>query len=184
MPKIVEEKAYDGAEERVKRLGLGPLLNELRSIVTGFALRVKEERDANGGAAVRKLIDARFQQAKQWAKKQTGDVDWTKCQIVNGTRVCVGVEIQFSARSDLIVIDLIHLRKALVNGHIDLAVLVVPSDKLGVFLTDRGPKISDAKRHIIEAKVEDMPFLVIALEHDGPGPSLAKQFKRTIALEE
>jgi hypothetical protein len=184
MPKIVEEKLYDGAEERIKRLGLSALLNELRSIIAGFTLRVREERDGNGGAAVRKLVDARFEEAKGWAKKQTGDVDWTKCQIINGTSVCVGVEIQFSARSDLIVVDLIHLRKALVRGHIDLAVLVVPSDRLGLFLTDRGPKMSDAKRHMIEAKVEDLLFLLIAVEHDGPGPPLAKQFKRTAALND
>jgi hypothetical protein len=41
------------------------------------------------------------------------------------------VEIQFSARSDLVVIDLIHLRKAIVQGKIDIGVLVVPSDRLG-----------------------------------------------------
>jgi hypothetical protein len=181
MPKIVEEQPYNGAEERIKRLGLGSLLSEVRLIVTSFSLLVKESRDANGGAAVRKLIDAQFQKAKGWTKKQTGDVDWTKCQIVNGTRVCIGVEIQFSARSDLLVIDLIHLRKAIVKGHIDVGVLIVPSNKLGVFLTDRGPKMADAKRHVVEAKVEDLPLILIAVEHDGPGLALAKQFKRTSA---
>jgi hypothetical protein len=181
MPKIVEEQSYNGVEQRIKRLGLSSLLNEVRLIVTGFSLLVKESRDANGGAAVRKLMDAQFQKAKGWTKKQTGDVDWTKCQIVNGTKVCIGVEIQFSARSDLLVIDLIHLRKAIVKGHIDVGVLVVPSDKLGIFLTDRGPKMADAKRHVVEAKVEDLPLILIAIEHDGPGSALAKQFKRTSA---
>ncbi len=137
-----------------------------------------EARDANGGAAVRKLIDKRFEAVGGWTKKQTGDVDWSKCLTVNGTRVCVGVEIQFSARSDLVVIDVIHLRKALTEGKIDIAVLVVPSDRLGVFLTDRGPKMADARRHIREARADDLPMLVIALEHDGPGPPLAKQPKR------
>lgn len=127
------------------------------------------------------MMDAQFQKAKGWTKKQTGDVDWTKCQIVNGTKVCIGVEIQFSARSDLLVIDLIHLRKAIVRGHIDVGVLVVPSDELGIYLTDRGPKMADAKRHVVEAKVEDLPLILIAVKHDGPGPALAKQFKRTSA---
>lgn len=149
--------------------------------MTGFSLLVKEARDANGGAAVRKLVDVQFEQSGGWAKKQTGDVDWIKCKTINGTRVCVGVEVQFSARSDLIVIDLIHLRKALVRGLIDVGILVVPSDKLGIFLTDRGPKMADAKRHVVEAKVEDLPLILMAVEHDGPGPALAKQFKRTVA---
>lgn len=178
MPTIVEEKVYDGALERITRLGLHALVNEVRSICTSFRLLVKEQRDANGGAAVRRVIDAGFGQATGWTKSQTGDVDWVKCHVVNGTRVCLGVEVQFSARSDLLVIDVIHLRKALVRGSIDVGILLVPSDRLSVFLTDRGPSVSDAKRHITEARADDLPLLLIALEHDGPGPSLAKQVKR------
>lgn len=178
MPKIVEEKAYNGSAERIARLGLTPLLNELRDIVTGFQLLVKETRDANGGATVRRLIDARFQQVGGWTKKQTGATDWTKCQVVNGTRVCLGVEIQMSGRSDLIVADVIHLRKALTEGAIDVGVLVVPSDRLGVFLTDRGPKMADAKRHVEAARAEDLPLILIAIEHDGPGAALPKQAKK------
>ena len=179
MPRITEEQSYNGVLERVTRLGLEPLLHELRDILIGFTLQVEERRDANGGAAVRKLIDKQFEHAKGWTKKQTGDVDWTKCRSVNGTRVCVGVEVQFSARSDLIVIDVIHLRKAITDGKIDVAVLVVPSDRLGVFLTDRGPSMADARRHVREARADDLPLLLIALEHDGPGPALAKQAKRS-----
>jgi hypothetical protein len=178
LPTITEETSYNGAEERVTRLGLGPMLDDVRRILTGFELRVKEQKDANGGAAVRKLLDARFEKSKGWVKKQAGAVDWTKCEIINGTRVCLGVEIQFSARSDLIAVDLIHLRKAIVQGHIDVGILVVPDDRLGVFLTDRGPKMADAKRHVMEARAEDLPLIIMALRHDGPGPPLAKQAKR------
>lgn len=178
MARIVEEHPYDGAQERIDRLGLAPLLDELRAILTGFPLAVLAERDANGGAAVRRLIDPEFARAAGWTKKQTGDVDWTKCLTVNGTQVCLGVEIQFSARSDLLVIDVIHLRKAVTEGKIDVAVLVVPSDRLGVFLTDRGPKMADARRHVREARADDLPLVLIAIEHDGPGPPLAKQAKR------
>lgn len=178
MPRIVEGQPYAGVRERIARLGLGPLLDELRSILQGFVLHVRESRDANGGTAVRRLIDERFQLTQGWAKKQSGDVDWTKCMTVNGTRVCVGVEVQFSARSDLVVVDSIHLRRALTEGRIDVAILVVPSDTLGLYLTDRGPKMADAKRHVREARADDLPLLVMAVEHDGPGPALAKQAKR------
>ena len=140
---------------------------------------MEERRDANGGAAVRRLIDEQFVLAGGWTKRQTGDVDWTKCHVVNGTRVCLGVEVQFSARSDLVVIDVIHLRRALTEGAIDVAVLVVASDRLGYFLTDRGPRMADAKRHVREARADDLPLLLIALEHDGPGAPLAKQAKRS-----
>ncbi len=176
MPKITEEHFYDGARERIARLGLEPLLEELRTALRSFRLLVKEERDANGGAALRRLIDEQFGQS--WTKAQSGEIDWTKCHTVNGTRVCVGVEIQVSARSDLLVIDIIHLRKALVSGHIDVGVIVVPSDKLGVYLTDRVPKMSDAKRHVDAARADDLPLILVAIEHDGQGPPLAKQPKR------
>lgn len=177
MPKIVEEYHYDSAQKRIARLGLTPLLDELRAILEEFPLRVKEERDANGGAAVRKLIDARFQ--KSWAQAKVGEIDWTKCLTVNGTRVCIGVEVQMSARSDLLVVDVIHLRTAIENGQIDVGVLVVPSDRLGIFLTDRGPRMADAKRHVRAARADDLPIVLIALEHDGAGPALAEQAKRS-----
>lgn len=178
MPIIVEEVSYDGANERIARLGLTPLLREIRGLITGFELLVEERRDANGGAFVRKILDVQFAQMGGWSKKVTGDVDWTKSQVVNGTRVCVGVELQISGRSDLIIVDLVHLRKAVITGQIDVGVLVVPSDRLGVFMTDRGPKMADAKRLAREARVEDWPLLIIAFEHDGAGPALPKQAKR------
>jgi hypothetical protein len=55
----------------------------------------------------------------------------------------MGVEIQMSARSDLIIIDVVHLRDQINAGMIDVGVLVTPFDALSVFLTDRAP----ADRH-------------------------------------
>lgn len=108
--------------------------------------------------------------------KKTGGVDWIKRQAVNGRRhICIGVEVQVSGRSDVMSVDLIHLRTELLQGKIDLAVLIVPSDRMGYFLTDRVAKLSEAKRHIEMARAEDMPFVLIAIEHDGPGPALKKQ---------
>lgn len=178
MARIVEEVFYNGSKERIDRLGLGPLVEEIRSALTGFQLLVKEKKDSNGGAAVRKLIDARFLAAGDWKKVAAGGVDWTKCRKTGAARVCLGVEVQVSARSDLLVMDIIHLRKELTTGAIDLGVLVVPSDRLSQFLTDRAPSMADAKRHMMEAKVDDLPIVILALEHDGPGPALAKQKKR------
>jgi Restriction endonuclease BglII len=112
------------------------------------------------------------------ARENLWGIDWRKCLVINGIRVCVGVEIQFSARSDLVVIDIIHLRQALTAGEIDVGILVLPTDRLSIYLTDRGPSIATAKRHVLAARAEDLPLLLIALEHDGPSPPLAKQGKR------
>jgi hypothetical protein len=59
----------------------------------------------------------------------SGAIDWQKCLIINGIRICIGVEIQFSARSDLLGIDIIHLRQAIPAGEIDVGILVVPNDR-------------------------------------------------------
>ena len=180
MPKLTDEVPFGGAVEKMTRLGLTPLYREVQEILEGFPLLVKEAKNANGGKAVRVLLDARFEerQATGWKKRQTGGVDWTKCLVVNGTEVCIGVEVQMSARSDLIIIDLIHLRLALTRGTIDVGILVVPSDRLGPFLTDRGPRLADARRMVREARVEDLPIILLGLEHDGPGPALPKQPKK------
>lgn len=180
MPRL-EEIAYDGFFEKTKRLGLTEVLEDTRKILSGFDLRVMEKKDSNGGAALRELIDARFASAVGWKKKQTGDIDWTKCHRSNGTEVCLGVEVQMSARSDLLVMDVVHLRTAMIEGRIDVGVLAVPSDVLGGFLTDRGPCLSDARRHVDAARATDLPLLLVGLTHDGPGEPLAKRYKRTKA---
>jgi hypothetical protein len=180
MPKIVSEQAFDGAEALIQRLGLDELLDEVRHIITSFNLLVEERKDGNGSKILRALIDKQFTDAGGWNQKKSGGVDWIKQQAINGRprHICIGVEIQVSGRSDMLSVDLIHLRKELLQGKIDLAVLVVPSDKLGYFLTDRVAKLSEAHRHIEMARAEDMPFVLIAIEHDGSGPPLPKQRKR------
>jgi len=178
MPKISDRLAFDGAEERITRLGLQPLWRELEQILTGFDLRVEERRDANGAAEIRAVFDERFRLAGGWTKKQTGGVDWTKCHTVNGTSVCLGVEIQFSGRSDLVIVDVVHLREELIAGQIDAGILVVPSNRLATFLTDRVARYSDAVSAVERARAQDLPLLVIAVEHDGPGIALAKRRTR------
>jgi restriction endonuclease BglII len=183
VPRIVERLTFDGAELRTERLGLRPLIEEIETILTSFDLRVKEEKDANGGAVLRKIIDKRFEESGGWKKIQSGGVDWTKCAQSGHVTTCVGVEIQVSARSDLVIMDLIHLREAIGAGRIDLGVLLVPSDKLARFLTDRAANMSDAKKHIQASNLGDSPFVLMALEHDGPGDALPKQSKRRSGVD-
>lgn len=180
MPKIASETSFDGAEQIIERLGFEELLDEVRDIVTGFELLVEERKDSNGAATLRTIIDSRFKESGGWVQRKTGGVDWIKQQAINGRprHIAIGVELQVSGRSDMIAVDLIHLRNQLLQGTIDLAVLIVPGDRLGHFLTDRVAKISEAKRHIAAGRFEDMPFVLIAIEHDGAGPALPKKIYR------
>ncbi|HTW67018.1 MAG TPA: hypothetical protein VME17_20505 [Bryobacteraceae bacterium] len=138
---------------------------------------LQEKKDSNGGAAVRRLIDEQFERLGGWTKKVSGDMDWIKCKVVNGTSVCIGVEVQVSARSDLLVMDMIHLNAAFREGRIDVGLVIVPSDRLSKFLTDRAPCMSDAKKHARAARLEDSSLVLFGIEHDGPGAPLAKQPK-------
>jgi hypothetical protein len=174
MPRIVLEKSFDGAETKIRRLGLEPIVDEIRRALSGFQLLVEERQHANSGMAVRKLIDAEFEKAGGWQNTVSGDIDWVKCKTVNGTQVCVGVEVQVSIRSDLITRDIVHFQKQLREGTIDLCVLILPSDRLGKFLTDRAPHFSAGLRIVHEMRADDLPMLFFGIEHDGPGLPLQK----------
>ncbi len=178
MPKIVDQTFFNGTNEKLDRLGLRGLWPELQALLVGFELLVVKARDSNGGAAVRVMLDERFRAASGWKNKATGGVDWTKCHTINGTRVCLGVEVQFSARSDLLIVDVGHLRDEIIEGRIDVGIIVVPSDKLAYFLTDRVARYTDAVKAVERARASDLPLAVLALEHDGAGPALMKRQTR------
>lgn len=172
---------YNGARERACRLGLAELLFELQDLLLSVDVRLKEEKDANGAAALRRMIDAAFEARGGWEKTSTGGVDWTKKLRYNQTiLVRLGVELQVSARSDMLIRDVVHLRNSIDEGLIDVGVVVVPDDRLQVFLPDRTPAFKDAIRYIEEEFREAMnyPFVIIAIEHDGPGEALAKQSRK------
>lgn len=181
MPKITEEKSFDGAAQIIQRLGFEELLAEVHALLTDFELLIFDGKDSNGASTLRKQLDLRFAAAGGWKQKKSGGVDWIKQQAINGRprHISIGVELQVSGRSDLIAVDLIHLRNQLLQGAIDLAILVVPSDSLGYRLTDRVAKLSEATRHIQMGRFEDMPFVLMAIEHDGFGQPLPKMHYKT-----
>jgi hypothetical protein len=89
------------------------------------------------------------------------------------------VEIQVSARSELLYKDILHLKSRIVSGDIDLGVIVVPSDYLQSFLPDRTPSVSYARKVIAEQDADRLPIVLIEMEHDGPGPPLGKKVTNT-----
>ncbi len=127
------------------------------------------------------MIDAEFEARGGWEKTGAGGIDWIKKLRYNQTvLVRLGVELQVSARSDMLIRDVVHLRNSIDEGLIDVGVVVVPDDRLQVFLPDRTPAFRDAIRYIEEEFREAMnyPFVVIAIEHDGPGEPLPKQLRK------
>ena len=137
-----------------------------------------EEAKANSAAVVREAIDATFSQGAEWVKTASGGVDWVKRVRYNKTFIArLGVEVQVSSRSDLIIRDIVHLRNNLQNGDIDVGIIVVPDDRLQIFLPDRTPSFRDAVRYIEEEFKEatTFPIVIIAVEHDSKGKALPKK---------
>jgi hypothetical protein len=167
MTRIVKEDYFDGSKEKIDRLGLWPLIAEIKSAIASFTLEIKKEVHGNGSATLRELIDAALRDVGDWTNTASGDVDWIKCRVIDGIRVCVGVEVQMSARSDLIFRDIVHFQKQMREGQIDVCVEILPSDALSPYLTDRTPRYSDGVRDIKEMRADDLPVVLIAIEHDG-----------------
>jgi hypothetical protein len=170
LPTISETRDYNGFSKKSARLGLNDLVAEAASTLSRFQLLVKELRYANGTRGIRQSIDREFAQIGGWAKVTVGGVDWTKQSQRGAT---VGVEVQVSGRSDMLAVDIMHLKEKLVDGVIDVGIIIVPDNVLSRFLTDRTPNLATAVKHV-EHRASDLPIRILAFRHDGVGPALDK----------
>lgn len=176
--KIATMRFYGGARDKVCRLGLANLFLELQHIIFDAVVLIEETPKGNSGAVVREAIDAQFTLRGEWVNTASGGIDWVKRSRYNQTIITrIGVEVQVSSRSDLVVRDIVHLRNALQASEIDIGAIVVPSDYFQIFLPDRSPSLRETIRYfekeLTEAK--SYPIVVIAVEHDGIGTALKKK---------
>jgi hypothetical protein len=179
--KITNIRFYDGSRQKVSRLGMSDLFLEVLEILLDTEVYLLEEKEANGAAELRKRIDEQFRSIGDWTQQKTGGIDWKKRLKYNqAIVVTLGVEVQVSARSDLLIRDIVHLRNSLQRGEIDVGIIIVPDDRLQRFLPDRTPSFRDAVRYAEEEFSEAMtyPIIIISIEHDGPGDPLPKQSRR------
>ena len=184
--KITKIRFYDGARDKVCRLGLADLFLEVQELIFSTVISLEEKVEANGAAAIREALDKSFGKADGWKQTKAGGVDWAKQLRINTTFIAkLGVEIQVSARSDLLIRDIVHLRNSLQEGSIDVGVIVVPDDRMQRFLPDRTPAFRDAIRYIEKEFKEatTFPIVIIAVEHDNPGRALAKKKRKLEAAE-
>jgi hypothetical protein len=168
--KISKIKFYGGSREKVCRLGLAHIFLELQEILISTDVRVLDKKQANGAGVVREMIDAKFGEYTEWVQSKSGDIDWVKRFRYNQTIVSrIGVEIQVSGRSDLLSRDIVHIRNNLQDSHIDVGVIVVPSDDFEYRLTDRVANYTYAVRYVEEElrEAQSYPIVLIAVEHDG-----------------
>jgi len=170
MPIITAEVDFNGVAAKISRLGLQPLVDEAVSALGHFKMLVREERHANGTRGLRQSIDQGFDSAGGWSKLTVGGIDWKK---TNSLGASIGVEVQVSGRSDMLAVDIMHLREDITNGTIDVGIIIVPDDRLSKFLTDRTPNLATALKHV-ENRARELPIKVIAFAADGVGDPLPK----------
>ncbi|MEI2762052.1 hypothetical protein [Methanothrix soehngenii] len=168
--KITALKYYSGAKQKVCRLGLSSLFLEVQDIILNTKINIKDEKNGNGSAFVRKAIDSEFEKAGDWVKSTSGDIDWIKRIRYNESIIArLGVEIQVSGRSELMIKDILHIRNSIQAGDIDAGLLVVPSDDFAYYLPDRVPCFSYALKFSeeIAKEAKDYPIIIMGIEHDG-----------------
>lgn len=170
VPIIVSRHDYNGFVTKVQRLQLSALVDEAESTLPSFELFVEERKYANGTKGLRQSIDSGFTATGGWIKTTVGGIDWQKSSPLGAK---LGVEVQVSGRSDMLAVDIMHLKEEINSGRIDAGLIIVPHDQLSKFLTDRTPNLRTAIKHV-EDKARDMPIRVVAFVHDGLGPALGK----------
>lgn len=146
------------------------LFLELQDILINTPVLILQANKANSAGVIRERIDASFQQYPEWEQQKSGGTDWTKRRKFNQSIVVrMGVEIQVSGRSDMLARDIVHLRNDLQKSVIDVGVIVVPSDFMAPYLTDRVADFSYARQYAEKElkEAQDYPIILIGIEHDG-----------------
>jgi len=104
---------------------------EIQQVILDTKIYLEETSEANGAAVIREAVDAAFSKATDWKQIKSGGVDWSKQRRYNQSFAArVGVAIQVSARSDLLIRDVVHPRNNLQKAEIDIGVIIVPDDRM------------------------------------------------------
>ena len=176
--RITKMTSYGGGRQKISRLGLMGLFLEVEETLLSTRIILEESARVNSAAGIREAIDASFSAKMDWVRIKSGGIHLVKWVRYNQALIArLGVEIQVSAHSDLLIRDVVHLRNSLQKAEIDVGIIVVPDDRMQKFLPDRTPAFSDATRYIeVEFKeATTFPIVVLAIEHDGPGKAIPKK---------
>lgn len=177
--KISAMKYYSGARQKICRLGLAGLFLEVEDIILDTKINIKKEKNANGTKEIRERMDLGFENAGGWIQSKTGGIDWIKKIRYNDSIIArLGVEVQVSGRSELLIKDILHIRKSIQAGDIDAGIVVVPDNDFAFYLTDRVPDYDYACEftETIAKEAQDYPIILMGIGYDGfSDQAIAKQ---------
>lgn len=166
--KISQTKFYAGSRDKLCRLGLAQPFIELQQMIFDTKIQLLRKRQAASTDQISELGERLT--PGSWRRNDSSRNSWIGQFRYNEEFLArLGVEIQVSSRSDLLIRDIVHLRNSLQEGIIDIGVIVVPTDEMQIFLPDRTPSYRDAIRYIEKEFKEatTFPIIIIGIEHDG-----------------
>jgi hypothetical protein len=67
---------FGGAQQKLDRLGLKGMWNELENVLTGFRTRLNKHDSRDSGIVLRRLLDNRFRSLRNWNENKGEGVDW------------------------------------------------------------------------------------------------------------
>ncbi len=174
-------KTFNGTVRKVNRLGLGGVLEELRRFVGWFSPLNGEMVCVDTGKTIGGSLQGLLSRAG-WTRHRAGRGYWKKSLTIDGVEVSLGARIQLYGRKslnarDAMTVEVVGLANKIASGAIDVGALVVAEDRLAARLGLRVPSLSDAVDAVERCGMTDLPLVILALEHDGPGCALPK--KRT-----
>lgn len=168
--KISHTTFYAGARDKLCRLGLAKPFVDLQELILDTKIQLPLKRKATNNNFVNRRLNRRLVASGDWRRNASPGVRRVRhIRYKDIFLARLGVEVQVSARSDLLIRDIVHLRNSLQEGVIDIGVIVVPDDEMQVFLTDRTPSYRDAVRYIEKEFKEatTFPIIIMAIGHDG-----------------
>ncbi len=174
-------KTFNGTVRKVNRLGLGGVLEELRRFVGQFSPLNGEMIYVDPGKMIGESLQG-FLSRAGWTRHRAGRGYWKKSLTIDGVEVSLGTRVQLNRRKglnarDAMTVEVVGLANRITSGAIDVGALVVAEDRLAMRLGRRVPSFSEAVEAVERCGTTDLPLIILALEHDGPGPALPK--KRT-----
>ena len=178
----VRVKMFDGTARKVDRLELRGVLDELRRLVGRCGPLNRGITCADPGKMIRESVQAGLLTAG-WGKDRVGRGYWKKSLAIDAVEVSVGTRVQLNGRNglnvrDAMTVEVVGLAHKIASGAIDVGALVVAGDRLAMRLGRRVPSFSDTIEAVERCGMTDLPLIILALEHDGPGPPLPKRRTR------
>jgi hypothetical protein len=159
MAGIGEVTFLGGASRKLRRLQLEEVWDDLKAILS----RLERSDGRMTAAQMRRALNLRFTESKGWVKSR-GRLDWLWCAEAGESGPALGVESRFSGPPDLLLINIARLRDQVVQGGIDIGVLVVASDSSATTLESGWLSHSHALRAAQRIRADYSPIVVLGLD--------------------